>query len=86
MGTVSIDIDIEEIVNSMDQYDIAELVQYLQLQGLADASISCYNGKLACWNPGSRDQFNQSMAMLSKNQHRLSLEEEQYIINLASKL
>lgn len=86
MRTVSIEIDVEEIVDSMRNDDIAYLVQYLQSRNRCDEAMTVINGKLSCIKLDSTGTYDQAIVKLSSNQHRLSLEEEQYIISIASKL
>lgn len=86
MRTVSIDIDLEEIIDSLNVNDIEYMIEYLQSLNRCDEAMTVINGKLSCIKLDSTGTYDQAIVKLANNQHRLSLEEEQYIISIAAKL
>ena len=93
MSYISIDVDIDDIVWGMSSYDRKAFFKKMQSEGYISKSCTITeDGEVKA--PGhiernalseSKDEFNQSLKKLYGNGWRLSLEDEQYIINLSKK-
>lgn len=91
MSTISIDVDIDEIVWAMGKYDRKELFKEMQKEGYIPKECNISNdGELKLPNlweqkklADSKNEFNQALQKLFNNGWRLTNEQEQYIVDLA---
>jgi hypothetical protein len=84
---MNIDIDIDDIVHSMGSYDRKELFRALQQDGYIPENITITNdGSIELSKLyKSDDDFNVALKKLYNNGWKLTLEEENYIINLSKR-
>ena len=93
MRSISIDIDIDDIIWEMDKYDRKAFFQGMKDEGYISKACTITNeGEVKA--PGhiernvldeSQDEFNQALRKLFGNGWKLTLEQEQYIINLSKR-
>lgn len=87
MRTVSIDIDIDDFLSSMSKRDYDYLLKCLKEDGYVDESVVIEGGILISKLPlYDNSDYQKAILKLSENKHRLSIDEEELIINLAKKL
>ena len=93
MRSISIGVDIDDIVWSMSEYDRREFFKEMQKEGyISDLCVITKDGEVKA--PGhiernalaeSTDEFNQALHKLYGNGWRLTVEEEQTIINISKR-
>lgn len=93
MRSISIDIDIQDIIWSMSKYDRREFFNEMQDEGYVSKSCIITNdGEVKA--PAhiernalneSQDDFNIAIQKLFNNGWRLTSEEEEYIINISKR-
>lgn len=90
---ISIDIDIDDVLSALGRYDRRELMNALQQDGYipkeclieSDGSIGLPSLIRKKLDGESRDDFNRALQRLFNNGWKLTLEEEQYVINLSKR-
>lgn len=93
MNTISVDIDIDDIIWGMDKWDRKQFFRSMQDDGYISKSCVITNEGEVQASPHveqraiaeSKDEFNQALQKLFNNGWKLPLEQEQYIINLAKR-
>ena len=90
MGTITIDVDIDDIISSLGRSDRRDLLICLQDDGYIPKELKINNeGEIQLNTPLSRysssDDFNLALQKLFNNGWKLTSEEEQYVINLSKK-
>ncbi len=93
MSWISLDVDIDDILNSLSRIDRRELLEALQEDGYIPQECTVTNdGELKLPAPMERrkiaestDEFNLALQKLFGNGWKLTLEQEQYIINLSKR-
>lgn len=93
MSSINVDIDIDDIIWSMSRWDRKEFFQEMQDNGYISKSCVITNdGEVKAPNhiernvlDESKDEFNQALQKLYGNGWKLTLEQEQYIIELAKR-
>jgi len=93
MSYISVDVDIDDIINAMGRYDRRVFFESLQEDGyISKSCVITSDGEVKANErvekraiAESKDEFNKALQKLFGNGWRLSLEEEQYIIGLAKK-
>ncbi len=93
MRSISIDVDIDDIIWGMGTYDRKEFFKSMQDEGyISKSCVVTKDGEVKA--PGhiernalaeSKDEFNQALQKLFSNGWKLTLEQEQYIINLSKR-
>ncbi len=93
MSWISLDVDIDDILNSLSRADRRELLEALQEDGYIPKELTITDEgeiklpalmerkKIA----SSNNEFNQALQKLFDEGWRLTLEQEQYIINLSKR-
>lgn len=93
MSYISVDIDIDDIIWDMSTYDRKRFFERMQREGyISEACTITINGEIKAPSHIERNaldnetnEFNQALNKLFGNGWRLTLEQEQYIINLAKR-
>ena len=93
MSYVSVDIDIDEILYEMSRYERRKFLQHMQDDGIiSKACIITNDGEVKAPSHIERnalvessDEFNKALSKLYNNGWKLTLEEEQYIIDIAKR-
>jgi hypothetical protein len=91
--SISIDVDIDDILYGMNRWDRRQFFQAMQEDGYISKSCVITNEGEIKASPHieqrviaeSKDEFNQALRKLFGNGWRLTLEQEQYIIELAKR-
>lgn len=87
MRTVNVDIDIDDFLSAMNSRDYDYLLKCLKEDGYVDESVAIKDGIFSSnISLFENNDFNNAILKLLQNRHRLSIEEEELIINLAKKL
>lgn len=90
MSSISIDIELDEIVSSLTRYDRVRLFEILQDDGYINKVLTITKeGKIDLPSSKSKNfsnnDFNKSLQILFNQGWRLSLEEEEIINKIAAK-
>jgi hypothetical protein len=81
--TVSADVDIDEVIDSMSTQEKQDLVDELYNDGYVPKQMcEIHDGKLVSV---PESFYQEAINKLAQNYHRLSIEEEKIIINIAKK-
>lgn len=94
MRSISVDIDIDEIIWSMSKWDRKDFFLEMQKDGYISKSCSITNdGKVKAAphierdnENSSNDEFNLALQKLFNNGWKLTKEEEEYVIGLSKKI
>ena len=87
---ISIDVDLDDIISSLDRFDRKEMMKAFQEDGYIPKECKiCSDGSIEMPSVGrtslSQDDFNKALQKLFDNGWKLSLEEENYIIKLGNR-
>lgn len=83
MGWVNIDIDIDDVLSGMSRRELQSLVDDLYEDGYVPTKLEKQEEKK---QPGLVESFLQeALEKISNNYHRLTIEEEQQIFNIAKR-
>lgn len=93
MSTISVDVDIDDIIWGMGKWDRKQFFRSMQDDGYISKSCVITDEGEVKASPHieqraiseSQDEFNQALRKLFGNGWRLTLEQEQYIIELAKR-
>lgn len=90
MSSISIDIELDEIVSSLTRYDRVRLFEILQDDGYINKALTITKeGEIDLPSSKSKNfsnnDFNKSLQILFNQGWRLSLEEEEIINKIAAK-
>lgn len=93
MSFISIDVDIDDLIYGMSRYDRRKFFERMQNDGhISEACTITYEGEVKAPAHIERNaidnesnEFNQALNKLYGNGWRMTLEQEQYIINLAKR-
>lgn len=93
MSYITIDVDIDDVINSMGRWERRELLQNLQEDGYIPKECTIDNDgtvKLPSFmqkniDESNNNDFNLSLQKLYNIGWKLTTEEEQYIINIAKR-
>ncbi len=93
MSYISIDVDIDDLIYGMGRYDRRKFFERMQNDGhISEACIITYEGEVKAPAHIERNaldnesnEFNQALNKLYGNGWRMTLEQEQYIIELAKR-
>lgn len=93
MSYISVDVDIDDIVTSMGRYDRRKFFEQMQNDGyISKTCVVTYEGEVKAPAHIERNalgndsnEFNQALNKLYGNGWRMTLEQEQYIIELAKR-
>ena len=80
MSHISVDVDIDDVLWSLSSSEKQELVDDLYEDGYTPKQLEGTMGE-----DESNNEFNNALRKLYGNSWRLTLEQEQYIINLAKR-
>lgn len=91
--SISIDIDIDDILYGMNKWDRKQLFEALQEDGyISKSCIITNDGEVKASAhvernalDESKDEFNQALQLLWNNGWKLTKEQEDYIINLSKR-
>ena len=93
MSYISVDIDMDDVISAMSRYDRRKFFEYMQDDGIISKScVITSNGEVkapthieqnASYN--TTNEFNQALQKLFGNGWRMTLEQEQYIIELSKR-
>lgn len=93
MSYISVDVDIDEIISAMGRYDRRKFFEQMQKDGhISESCVITYEGDVKAPAHIERsaidndaNEFNQALNKLYGNGWKLTLEQEQYVINLAKR-
>ena len=93
MSYISVDVDIDDIIISMGRYDRRKFFEQMQKDGhISKSCVITYEGDVKAPAHIERksidnesNEFNQALDKLHGNGWKLTLEQEQYVINLAKR-
>ncbi len=93
MSTISIDVDIDDIVWGMGEYDRKVFFKRMQREGyISESCVITDDGELQASRyverkalEESQDEFNHALNKLWNNGWKLTKEEGEYIINLSKR-
>lgn len=93
MSYISVDVDIDDIIYDMSRYDRRKFFEKMKENDyISKACIITYEGEVKAPAHIERNvidndanEFNQALNKLHGNGWRMTLEQEQYIINLAKR-
>lgn len=93
MSYITIDVDIDDVINSMGRWERRELLQSLQEDGYIpkectidnDGTVNLPSYMQKKIDESNNNEFNLSIQKLYNNGWKLTAEEEQYIINIAKR-
>lgn len=93
MSSISIDVDIEDIIWGMGTYDRKAFFKAMSAEGyISKSCVITEDGEVKAAAhierntvAASKDEFNHALQVLFGNGWRLTKEEEEYIINLSKR-
>lgn len=87
MSTISVDIDIDDIIFGMSKWERKEFFKAMQDDGYISESCTITNdGEVeSVSHIESKDEFDKALQKLFGNGWRLTREEEDYIINVSKR-
>lgn len=94
MGSISVDIDIYEVIWGMSKWDRKEFFLEMQKEGhISELCVITNDGEVKAAphiernaENASKDEFNLALQKLFNNGWKLTKEEEEYVIGLSKKI
>lgn len=81
MNYVSVDVDLDDIINSMSTTELQDLVDDLYADGYTPTELAEEESKKTL----QENEFLIALGVLKKNRYNLSIEEEEYILKLVKR-